>query len=502
MKTLGDNRRQRIAKFLGTQRLLLAICLVSLLVRMAFPLFLEARASGIAAEHAITAYSLVTGHGFHWDRGWYERVAALQQEQKRLIDLQALSAPTNLALSEPSTDYPPGYPLLLAATFKITGQARYIYLQVIALVVDAVVVPVLLYFLGSRLFNRRVGLTAAALYAIWLSFAYIAFEPRPEGLLPSVSLGLLVGLYLFLRQGRWRWLALMAVLIAIGVNLRSDMLSTIPFMALAVVVAGKGPFKLRVLKCVAIGAVLGAVALTALVPYGLIQRERFGEFRFTTPALGVAAWQGIGEYPNRWGAVLSDVHMAEMLASHGLESNTPAGERFLLAKVKDAFLGDPVWFLGSFAKRAQRIVLMQYNWGVPQAVKNALDVPGERVSAHCQTWSVLPGGSVTCWGLALAYIGTARSLILLDWSLWIGAIVGVIIFRKRPYVWLLLVLPLARLIPFSFIHVEPRYILYGMGPSLVFLAALLVSGWQSSAKVLAVAWLAWSRRRRLTRDIR
>ncbi len=496
MKSTASKLWDTSVHWVGTHRLLLAICLVSLLVRLAFPLFLEPRASGIAAEHAMTALSIARGEGFHIDREWLEEIWDLQLEQKRLIDLQELKPPEQPSFTVPSTDYPPGYPLLMAITFKLFGQARYIYVQVLALIIDALVPPLLLYFLGSRLFHHIVGLVAASLYAVWLSFAYIAFEPRPEALLSSVSIALLATTFMFLRQGGWKWLALTASLIAIGVNLRSDMFSVVPFFALAVLLATKGPFRLKMVKGIAAGLVLAAVALVALVPYGFIQRDAFGRFAFATPALATNVWQGIGEYPNPWGAVMSDVKIEGLLATQGLGYATPRAEQYLWGKIRQAVNDDPMWFVRKTLDRAKRIISMEYNWGVPRVVKTALDVPGENVAANCSTWALLPGGSATCWGLALAYIATARFLILADWALWLGAILGVIIFRKRPYVWLLLVLPLARLIPFSFIHVEPRYILYGMGPVLIFLAALLVYGWQSRANMIAFARSAWPQHRR------
>ena len=475
---------QQLISALTHHRLLQSICLISLLVRLALPVTMDARPSGTSAWHAVTAFSVARGDGFRLDSRWLEEIYAAAPEQERLTDLEDMEIPSNLAFVDPSTQYPPGYPLLMAITFKLTGQARYVYVQVLALVVDALAPPVLLYFLGSSLFTRRVGLVAAALYSVWASFAFLAFELRPEAFLSSVSLGLLAAFFMLLGHGGWRWIAVMAVLIAIGVNLRSDILGTVPFIAFATAIAVRGPLTSRVMKGIGLGAALAAAALVSLVPYGLIQRDAFGEFSFSTPALGVVAWQGIGEYPNPWGAVLSDTHVVDLLAAQGLEYATPEGDRYLLDKVKDAVSEDPLWFVGTTIDRAKRVLFMQCNWGFPGAIQDGLDIPGRQVSTHCESWSVLAGGSTTCLGLAVGYIGVTRFLVLMDWSLCIGAIAGVLLYQRRyPYVWLLLVFPLARLVPFSFIHVEPRYILYGMGPSLVFAAALLVSAWESRGRV-------------------
>ena len=167
----------------------------------------------------------------------------------------------------------------------------------------------------------------------------------------------------------------MAVLIAIGVNLRSDMLGTVPIIAIAMAMAARGPLRSRVMRGAGLGAALAAAALVSLVPYGLIQREAFGEFSFSTPALGVVAWQGISEYPNPWGAVLSDTHVVNLLAAQGLEYATPEGDRYLLDKVKDAVSEDPLWFVGTTIDRAKRVLFMQHNWGFPGAIQDGLDIP-------------------------------------------------------------------------------------------------------------------------------
>ncbi|MDO8750287.1 MAG: glycosyltransferase family 39 protein [Dehalococcoidia bacterium] len=418
----------------------------------------------------------------------------LPKRERRIIDLEDIGVPENLSLTEPNILYPPGHAVFLAIFFKLTGQARYVYPETIVLLLDAVVAPLLLYFLGKRLFSRGVGLVAASLYSVWLSFAFLATQARSEQLLSSVSLGLLVSLYMFLTQWRWRWLAVMAILIAVGVNLRPDMLATVPLAAAAVAIAKRKRWIQSIAYAALVGCLLTLVAVASLIPYAGLYWEAFGRLGFATPALAVNVWEGIGEYPNRWGATSNDDDVRALLQPYGLRIWTPEAEKQLWSKIRPVASEDPVWLAGTFARRAVRILFMKYDWGAP-SFRNKLDIPGAKVSAHCASWKVLPGGSATCWLVALGYIAMVRGTPFLDWSLWIGAIVGVIIFRKRPYVWLLLVLPLARLIPFSFIHVEPRYILYGMGPSLVFLAALLVTGWQSRTRVLAAAQSVWPQRK-------
>jgi 4-amino-4-deoxy-L-arabinose transferase-like glycosyltransferase len=111
--------------------------------------------------------------------------------------------------------WPPGYPLVLAALFAVVGPSL-LAAQVLNAVLGALSVA-LVYLLGTRLFDRRVGLTAAALLAFFPSQVFFSGLLMTEVLFTA---GLLALLYLTLvrlsehQRLRARWLV--AAGLAIG----------------------------------------------------------------------------------------------------------------------------------------------------------------------------------------------------------------------------------------------------------------------------------------------
>ena len=121
---------------------------------------------------------------------------------------------------EPTAFWPPGYPFALGALFKLAGQSI-TSAQVLNAVLGAATVP-FVYALGKRIFDHRVGLVSALLFAIFpnviagtpllfpeplfgLIFAaalllLISFSPADErSWLPLAGFGFLIGLAMLTR---------------------------------------------------------------------------------------------------------------------------------------------------------------------------------------------------------------------------------------------------------------------------------------------------------------
>ena len=92
--------------------------------------------------------------GFHLDMTWYD-LAALRLTQGAL-----LRAPDGT----PTAFWPPGYPLLLAATYSVFGP--HLLAAKLLNVALSVATCFFVFALGTRLFGARVGLCAAAILAL------------------------------------------------------------------------------------------------------------------------------------------------------------------------------------------------------------------------------------------------------------------------------------------------------------------------------------------------
>jgi 4-amino-4-deoxy-L-arabinose transferase-like glycosyltransferase len=177
--------RRRGAELLaraGRHRLLLAILLGALAVRLVYALLID------GAPHRIGSY----------DGTWYDRVAR---------DLAAGKGVRGVD-GQPTAFFPPGYPALLAVAYALFGSSF-----VVARLLNCVLATLTCFFtyrIGARAYNEAVGLLAAGLFAFFPGDVFYASQTLSE---VSFTCALSGCIYVFLvwnaeprRVSEARWL--------------------------------------------------------------------------------------------------------------------------------------------------------------------------------------------------------------------------------------------------------------------------------------------------------
>ncbi|MBD3163275.1 MAG: hypothetical protein GF346_12430 [Candidatus Eisenbacteria bacterium] len=155
--TAGSPQGSTGRRGLPLSRPLLAILLVAVLLRLVFAFGLTRGIRGIAPEEEITdGYHLIAEH-LHEGHGYR----------------QFLSHP-------PTVQRPPGYPLFLAGLFRVAG-IDYAAVQVVQALLGALGCW-LLFLLGRWILDDRIGLVAAALYAVYPNSVQYASRLYAENL--------------------------------------------------------------------------------------------------------------------------------------------------------------------------------------------------------------------------------------------------------------------------------------------------------------------------------
>lgn len=129
--------------------------------------------------------------------------------------------------------WPPGYPLVLSAIFAAVGPSL-LAAQVLNVVLGAASVG-LLYFLGARLFDRRVALIAAALLAFFPAQVYFSSLLMTEVLVTAGLLALVWFLVVHLGRGHaltWRRLLIAGLAIGALALVRGEVLLLAPMLGL------------------------------------------------------------------------------------------------------------------------------------------------------------------------------------------------------------------------------------------------------------------------------
>jgi O-antigen/teichoic acid export membrane protein len=371
--------------------------------------------AGLVTAHGNVAVNILAGRGIVENVTAEQAIDAREQAEQRLIDpadvaLGALPAPHY----QPEVLQPPGEAVLLAGIWKLTGDERYLYLQVLQVLIDSLMV-LLVYRIAMVLFRRpRAALLAAAGYALFVPVAVLVRIPHLDAWAVFFTIAIVAAWAESLNHiPRWPWLIIVGVLTGSGTYFRPGVLLLPPLLALASWRRGQSR------STVVAAAIPIGVALVLMVPWTVRNAITFHQFIPTRIGIGQNLWEGLGEVHNNFGAILDDqVTLQQVHRVHpGLVYGTPAYDAYLEHKAISAIENHPLVMLHAIARRIL----------VTTVDLNTL------------------GGS----------------LGILEPLLFIFAVFVAVITRRRyrDQHALLAAVPIATILPYLLLHVEGRYVL-------------------------------------------
>jgi 4-amino-4-deoxy-L-arabinose transferase-like glycosyltransferase len=310
--------------------------------------------TGMAVYIGEGARNLAEGRGYVVDSVYVSQINQIQIAKNMLVDIQDVSPPS-VEVFTPYYGIPPGPSIVLAATYKVFGEYRYIYWRILQAVITSIGCLVI-FFLGRELFNRRVGIVAAWLYAVYLPIAYISGTALHDSLLPFLTL---LALYLFVMGTRRRavWLYVLSGL-TIGISCYFQ-----PTLVALPVVFGLGLFVYTIRKRNWWRSIFGAIGVTSIIlvvviltvsPWVVRNYNVTGKIMLMRPSLWQGVWEGFGEYDNPVGAVLDDVvtyEQAKRELGYDISYGTPEYDAYFQPKSIAAIREHPAWWFSLLARR-------------------------------------------------------------------------------------------------------------------------------------------------------
>lgn len=405
---------------------------------------------GITTAMGLVARNVLAGRGLVETTGPDEilRLYDRQQAEGRLLDIAEFPYPPDPP-TRPLIQRMPGYPLFLAAVWRITGTQRYLPAQAVQVVLGALL-PLFLYGAARRLFGEAAGLAAGALTAVNFPMARLSVVPLYDGWILLLA-GLIV--WLVVRaEGRghplldWACLGLVA---AAGVYFKSTFLIVPPLLAAAVVP------RLGLRRAALRGAVALGVPLLALLPW-VVRNERIHHRPILTNTFFWATvWEGFGEIDNDFGAVLDDRATFAMVTAGRPEITyaSPEYDDLLKPRVLEVLRTRPGFLLRLAAHRLVRgLFLPDDRWGIPPA-----EGPGRSFAA----FRARTGGGPIAYVAAEPLAVTVKILQRLWSPLLLGvALLSMWLHRRRWREFLpLLGVAAAFLSTAVLLHLEGRYLL-------------------------------------------
>ena len=454
----------------GPRRPLLWIIGIALLVRI---LLLVARhdsyyTAGMAQGEL--ARNLVEGRGFVVNIPFSDSLARLQANEARLIDIdEALGRISPVDRAEdfrPFIAYMmPGQAMLLAATTLISGHYRYIDLQVIQALADALSV-LMIFGIGKALFGRRVGLLAALLCALYIPTARLAISATRDAWMPLVYIAITYWAILGWKQKRAAYFIVAGLAVAIGSYFRSEILLIPVFLALAFLILR---WKERRFARYALLGMIPVVML--LLPWSFRNTVVFDRVIPTNSGLWMAMWQSFGEYDNEFGASNNDMETLQQMRAQGYteEYDTPEYDDLFQEKVLRVVRDHPGWVGWTMIRRLARIPFQMHSWGIPQT--DAMIAPG---STYAKAGKVDTGAYweyVTADPFRFIVQFAARGV---NAVLYLSVLIVALRYWKRFGIDLLvlLLIPLYNILVHAVIGVHARYIVPTNTVLLIFFALL------------------------------
>jgi 4-amino-4-deoxy-L-arabinose transferase-like glycosyltransferase len=401
--------------------------------------------AGTSLTYAESAHLLVAGHGYASGSG--DTLQRLQTARGRLLDPEDFPPYPDSVAVAPTMFRQPGYSFLLAGSFALFGRERYIYLQIVQVLVDALAATLLVFWIGRHFFGPTVGAGAALLYAV-SPLARIAVYPLPDAWMSVVALASLACVLKHAATGSLRWLVLAGLCLGLGANLRQEIaLLLVPAYGVAAVVASR-----RLARGVLVVLVTGSVAALCLAPWMIRNYRQFGTTRSAMVQTGGLMWEGIGAYPNRLGAQASDSVLYAYQTAQGYEPMTPEADRFIRGEIRRYVRDYPGEAAGILLRQIVRTTVLQ----------------GGR-------WDLFGGKSAREAVSTNPRAVVSRAFLLFyRVGLFLAVVVGLRRGSRRwPVTAFLLAVPLAFMIPHWLIVLEPRHILVATGPLTVFAAVAL-----------------------------
>jgi 4-amino-4-deoxy-L-arabinose transferase-like glycosyltransferase len=388
-------------------------------------------------------------HNILADGRWFSRneaaevhIRALAIQRKHLVDPASIDY-NGLNRSDawvPEISESVGISVVIAGLWAITGDERYIEVDVLQAVVDSFV-ALLIYWISTQLFRRRrPALVAASLYALYPPIAWQTADPYNDIWAIDFTAAI-VALYLLALRAkhRWRWWIACGVCTGLGAYFRPQVLLIIPALALATAFSTGGREALRRILLVVL------VASLIIAPYTIRNYKDFNAFIPMRSGFWTTVWGGFEEISNNFGEDFSNATLHDIIhpVYPDLVPNTPAWDSHVKPYVIRIIERHPFWYLELLAHRAAMATAWQFEpyWMHIEAGKWSRykgSFLGYLVSHPLDTLEDALEPAVFLLGML--------SLCLA----WRG--------RRRQHA-ILIALALAVILPYIPVHVEARYLL-------------------------------------------
>jgi len=301
----------------------------------------------ISLMHAEVARNVLSGHGFQINQQHLQNYLQECRSRNELIDPADFPPPANEQLVQLYNEEP-GYGLMLAGLWKLTGSHRWWHVRALQIFIDLVMCW-LVYQIGRRMFNERAGIVASLAYACFIPGIELVVRPHRDIWVTFLFIFTVFQL-IALHDSRKPWAQILSIGIATGIVawMRSTVLLYVILMVPLLFIVRRKNEAIRLSVILLTGF---AITFSPLIVRNYLV---FDKFMATRGVFWHSFWAGVGQMPNPQNLQDDDetvVRFAQSLDSTA-QYETDHYEQVLKAEAFRFVREHPLWYAGSIVRRA------------------------------------------------------------------------------------------------------------------------------------------------------
>jgi 4-amino-4-deoxy-L-arabinose transferase-like glycosyltransferase len=354
--------------------------------------------------------------------------------------------------------YPPAYPWMVAAIYRLSGQRSAYAVQTVQSVIDLVLSMLLIAGLAVTAYGWPTGMAASVLVALSPLLAIVGVAPSADAPTTWFVAGALWLLVIAAKRSSVWWALAAGIVLGIACWLRVNPLYLSVFWALPLLFFGCAARRARLAMAAAV--VLGTVLVIS--PIVIRNYLVFPDFTPTGGTIGANLWEGLGETElgRSNGFVLGDDLMIErerakmgISADAPFEAMWPDGIKRERERTREslAFISQhPIWYAG---------VMLHRMWGMLKIAGAPLPYYGTAGINVTSRKCLSPARQGGFPGALVNVLGMLQSVS--RYALLPLAIIGCWLAARRDWLIssLLFTTIFYYLVPGTFAHSEIRYVL-------------------------------------------
>ena len=453
---------------MSTKKKILIILLIGLAIRSGLLIrhhdiyYLSGLTQGLLARNILEGRGLVVGE----KEG--KLLGELQNKRRKLVDISEIPVFENDRYFPQIYDMP-GHGILLAGIWKITQDYRYIYIQILQIIIDTLMI-FLIFLICKRLFNEKIASLASFLYAIYFPQAFLSVHPLRDCWVMFVAIAVVYLIICYHKKPSIVNALSVGLLTGLGTYMRPNLI----FIALLISIFSifylgkRNSLKLILVASLVIAAIVS--------PWWIRNWRIYHRFIPLSANFGHVMWAGLGVIPNKYGFVHSDEAAANYVRNAGYKFRygTPEFGQVLLERALEVIKRDPIFYIKVLIHRVPVALFPAPEWGI-EPRNFAFQTKWSFTS-----WQKSERKGIITYAKAYPLIFTYKLIRRVIIGILFFLALGGIMVKRKEYskVLLLISVPFYFVFVHLFTNVDPRYVLPGTWVYLVFSAVFIENLWQ------------------------